>query len=98
MGTRGRRGDEGNGRAPDRIASIGPEPTAEEAEVVASVLAMLDMPTDHDDEGESVPRSRWAEAGRRAARRGIGDIAGWGQSESDRTSGVERVTGGWRRQ
>ena len=66
--------------------SIVPEPTDDEAEAVAAVLAILRrVPS----EAATAPkiRSRWAQAGRRAALRGLErDEPGWGRRQISRTA------------
>ena len=100
MKSAGRRdgGTAGSGPGPDLVAAISPGPTAEEAEAVAAVLAVLRLPMVHEVEGtDTVPSSRWAEAGRRAARRGIDGASGWRRPVVTWALGSERTTGGWRR-
>jgi hypothetical protein len=87
MGVSGRTYDEPG--EPITIAlsrSIVPEPTDDEAEAVAAVLAILRrVPA----EAATPPkvRSRWAQAGRRAALRGLErDESGWGRREIARTA------------
>ncbi len=75
-------GLDGNGRIPRIELTIRPEPTADERDAVAAVIAILSTAAPGNESSPVQTLSPWTLAGRRGALRGreTGARRGWGRA------------------